>query len=134
MGIEPFLVSASLVLIAAQRLLRKICSACKEEEKIPATALVQLGFSEEESRTMKCYKGKGCSACGGSGYKGRIALYEIMPVGTEIKEMVLEGASADELKKTAMRLGMKTLRQSGLTKIKEGMTSIEEVLRVTFGD
>lgn len=83
---------------------------------------------------MKCYKGKGCSACGGSGYKGRIALYEIMPVGTEIKEMVLEGASADELKKTAMRLGMKTLRQSGLTKIKEGMTSIEEVLRVTFGD
>lgn len=134
MGIEPFLVSASVILIAAQRLARKVCQECKEEEKIPASALTQLGFSEEEAKTVKCYKGRGCSVCSNSGYKGRIALYEIMPVSNEIREMVLEGASADELKKTAIRLGMKTLRTSGLTKVKEGVTSIEEVLRVTFGD
>lgn len=134
MGIEPFLVSASLILIAAQRLARKICPECKEEEKVPEQGLVQLGFSEEEAKTITCYRGKGCSVCNDSGYKGRIAFYEIMPVSPEIKEMVLEGASADELKKTAIRLGMKTLRMSGLTKVKEGMTSIEEVLRVTFGD
>jgi type IV pilus assembly protein PilB len=134
MGIEPFLVSASLILIAAQRLARKVCQECKEEEKIPVPALVQLGFSEEDAKTTTCYKGKGCSVCGNSGYKGRIALYEIMPVGSEIREMVLEGASADELKKTAIRLGMKTLRMSGLTKVKEGVTTVEEILRVTFGD
>jgi type IV pilus assembly protein PilB len=134
MGIEPFLVSASLILIAAQRLARKICQECKEEEKIPVAALRQLGFSEEEAEQAKCYKGKGCQVCNGSGYKGRIALYEVMPVGQEIKEMVLEGASADELKKTAVRLGMKTLRMSGLTKVTEGVTTIEEVMRVTFGD
>jgi type IV pilus assembly protein PilB len=134
MGIEPFLVSASLVLIAAQRLARKICRECREEEKIPLTALVQLGFSEEEASTTKCYKGRGCPVCNNSGYKGRIALYEVMPVGSEIKEMILEGASADELKKTAIRFGMKSLRMSGLTKVNEGVTSIEEVMRVTFGD
>jgi type IV pilus assembly protein PilB len=134
MGIEPFLVSASVILIAAQRLARKICQSCKEEEKFPVSTLVQLGFPEEEAKSVTCYKGKGCSACNNSGYKGRIALYEVMPVGSDIKEMVLEGASADELKKTAIRLGMKTLRMSGLSKVKEGITSIEEVLRVTFGD
>jgi len=95
---------------------------------------MQLGFSEEEANSAKCYKGKGCSACNGSGYKGRIAIYEIMPVGPEIKEMVLEGASGDELKKTGIRLGMKSLRMSGLTKVAEGVTSIEEIVRVTFGD
>jgi len=134
MGIEPFLVSASVILIAAQRLARKICSDCKEEEKIPVPALINLGYTEEEANTIKCLKGKGCPTCGGSGYKGRLALYEILPVGTEIKEMVLEGASADELKKTGMRLGMRSLRMSGLNKVKEGVTSIEEVVRVTFGD
>jgi type IV pilus assembly protein PilB len=134
MGIEPFLISASLILIAAQRLARKNCKECKEEEKVPVPALIQLGFSEEEAKTITCYRGRGCPACNGSGYKGRIALYEVLPVGPEIKEMVLEGASADELKKTAVRLGMKTLRMSGLSKVKEGTTSIEEVMRVTFGD
>ncbi len=134
MGIEPFLVAASVILIASQRLTRKVCTECKEEEKFPFPALVSLGFSEEEAKTIKCYKGKGCPACNGSGYKGRLALYEIMPVGSGLREMVLEGASADELKKTAVRLGMKTLRISGLTKVKEGITSIEEVMRVTFGD
>jgi type IV pilus assembly protein PilB len=134
MGIEPFLVSASVVLIGAQRLARKICSNCKEEEKVPIPALINLGYTEEEANTIKCLKGKGCPTCGGSGYKGRLALYEIMPVGAEIKEMILEGASADELKKTGVRLGMRTLRMSGLNKVKEGVISIEEVVRVTFGD
>ncbi|PIY87296.1 MAG: type II secretion system protein GspE, partial [Nitrospirae bacterium CG_4_10_14_0_8_um_filter_41_23] len=117
MGIEPFLVAASVILIASQRLTRKVCTECKEEEKVPVPALVSLGFSEEEAMAMKCYKGKGCPACNGSGYKGRIALYEVMPLKDELKELILEGASADELKKTAIRLGMKTLRTSGLTKI-----------------
>jgi type IV pilus assembly protein PilB len=134
MGVEPFLVSASVILIAAQRLVRKLCPDCKEEEKLPASAFMQLGFSEDEAKSMKCYKAKGCPSCSGSGYKGRIALYEVMPVDGEIREMILEGASTDELKKTAVRLGMKSLRMSGLTKAKEGVTSIEEVMRVTFGD
>ncbi len=134
MGIEPFLVAASVILIASQRLTRIVCTECKEEERVPVPALISLGFSEEEAKTIKCYKGRGCPACSGSGYKGRIALYEVMLLKDEIKEMILEGASADELKKTALRLGMKTLRISGLTKIKEGITSIEEVMRVTFGD
>jgi type IV pilus assembly protein PilB len=134
MGIEPFLVAASVILIASQRLVRVICTSCKEEETIPVPALVQLGFSEEEAPSIKCFKGRGCSACNKSGYKGRIALYEVMTLKDELKEMILEGASADELKKTALRLGMKTLRMSGLAKIKSGATTVEEVVRVTFGD
>ncbi len=134
MGIEPFLVSASVILIMAQRLVRKICTKCREEEDIPAAALMKIGFSEEDAKTVKCYRGKGCPACNGSGYRGRIALYEVMPVVSEIKELVLEGASADEIKKTAVKLGMQTMRMSGLNKIKEGTTTIEEVLRITFGD
>jgi len=134
MGIEPFLVSASVMLIMAQRLVRKVCTQCREEEKIPIPALIKIGFSEEEAKTIKCYKGKGCPVCNGSGYRGRIALYEVMPVVPEMKEMVLEGASADEIRRTAVRLGMKTLRMSGLTKVQEGIASIEEVVRITFGE
>ena len=135
MGIEPFLVSSSVILIMAQRLARKICKECeKVEEKFPLPTLISLGFSEEDARTVKCYKGKGCSVCNNSGYKGRIAFYEIMVVNEEIRKLILEGASAIELKKAAIRGGMKTLRMSGLTKVKEGVTTIEEVLRVTFGD
>jgi type IV pilus assembly protein PilB len=134
MGIEPFLVSSSVILILAQRLARKICQQCKEEEKFPPQALTKVGYSDEEVKAIKCFKGKGCSACSDSGYKGRIALYEVMPISDELRELVLEGASANEVKKTAIRLGMNTLRRSGLNKVKEGTTSIEEVLRVTFGD
>lgn len=134
MGIEPFLVSSSVILILAQRLARRICSQCKEEEKLSPQALIKVGFSEEEANSIKCYRGKGCAACNNTGYKGRIALYEVMPISDEIRELILEGASANEIKKTAIRLGMKTLRMSGLTKVKEAITSIEEVLRVTFGD
>ncbi len=134
MGIEPFLVSSSVILILAQRLARKICNNCKVEEKFPENTLLKLGFTEEEVKNIKCYKGKGCPACNNSGYKGRVALYEVMPVKDELKELILEGASAQELKKAAIRLGMKTLRRSGLNKVKAGVTSIEEVLRVTFED
>jgi type IV pilus assembly protein PilB len=134
MGIEPFLVAASVILIASQRLVRKVCTECKEEDNLPVPALISLGFKEEEAGSIKCYKGRGCSACNNSGYKGRIGLYEVMPLKEEIKEMILEGASTDELKKSSLQIGMKTLRMSGLTKIKHGITTVEEVLRVTFGD
>jgi type IV pilus assembly protein PilB len=134
MGVEPFLISASVVLILAQRLCRKICLECKEVEETPETALLDIGFKKEEKGTFKSYKGKGCSACGDSGYKGRIALYEVMPLKEEIKELVIKGATSIDLKKAAINSGMMTLRMSGLKKIKEGITSIEEVLRVTFRD
>jgi len=134
MGIEPFLVSSSVILMLAQRLARKICTQCKVEEQHSESALLKLGFGEEEIKDIKVFKGKGCPECNNSGYKGRVALYEVMPVKDEVKELILEGASAQELKKLAVRLGMNTLRRSGLNKIKAGVTSIEEVLRVTFGD
>jgi len=134
MGIEPFLVAASLILVATQRLVRVLCPSCKEEEKVSVAALMEVGFSEQEAQSVTSYRGRGCPECNNSGYKGRLALYEVMPLHDELKEMILEGASADELKKTAIRLGMYTLRMSGLAKIKKGITSIEEIVRVTFGD
>jgi len=134
MGIEPFLVAASVILIASQRLVRKICLQCKEEEKIPMPALVKLGFSEEDANSVKCYRGRGCPACGNTGYKGRIGIYEVMPMKDELKELTLEGASADEIRRAAVKLGMETLRMSGLGKIKDGITSVEEIARATFGD
>jgi type IV pilus assembly protein PilB len=134
MGIEPFLVSSSVLLILAQRLIRKVCQQCKEVEKAPVKSLIDIGFSPEEAEKVVCYRGKGCTNCSDTGYKGRIAIYEVMPIGDEIKELILEGASASEIRKTAVKLGMKTLRMSGLQKIKDGMSSVEEVVRVTFGD
>jgi len=134
MGIEPFLVSSSVILILAQRLARRICAQCKEEEKLPEAALIKAGFPENEAKSLKCFKGKGCPACNGTGYKGRVALYEVMPIKDELKELILEGASTSEVKKASIRLGMKTLRMSGITKVAEGVTTLEEVMRVTFGD
>ncbi len=134
MGIEPFLVASSVIVILAQRLARRICAQCKAPEEIPEQALLKVGFPEEEAREIKPMKGKGCPACNGSGYKGRVALYEVMMVTDELKELVLEGASTEEIKRGAIRDGMKTLRMSGLTKVKEGVTTIEEVLRVSFED
>lgn len=134
MGIEPFLISASVVLVVAQRLARKICVECKETEDIPESTLRDIGFSEEDSATVKCYKGKGCTACGDTGYKGRVALYEVMPVKDEIKKLILKGASTMELKEEAVRIGMLTLRMAGLSKIREEVTTVDEVLRVTFAD
>jgi type IV pilus assembly protein PilB len=134
MGIEPFLVSSSVILILAQRLGRRICQKCKVEDSVPEPALIKVGFTEEEAKTLKVYKGKGCPTCNGSGFKGRVGMYEVMLLTDELKELILEGANADEIKKGAIRGGMKTLRMAGLTHVKNGVTSIEEVLRVTFGD
>ncbi len=134
MGIEPFLVTASLVMICAQRLVRKICKECKAPFEVAPSALVDMGFSEEDSKVVQVMKGKGCKTCNGTGYKGRIGIYEIMPLSEELKEAVLQGFSTAELKREAMRLGMKTLRQAGLVKVRNGMTTIEEVARVTRAD
>jgi type IV pilus assembly protein PilB len=134
MGIEPFLISSAVVLILAQRLIRKICMDCREPIKVHPQLLIDLGIPPDEVKSFQVYKGKGCSICNNTGYKGRLGLYEVMPMKEEIKELVLSRASNSEIKKEAIRLGMKTLRQSGVTKIKDGVTTIEEVLRSTIED
>ena len=134
MGIEPFLISSAVILILAQRLIRKICMDCREPIKVHPQLLIDLGIAPDEVKSLTIYKGKGCSICNNTGYKGRVGLYEVMPMKEEIKELVLSRASSSEVKKEAMRLGMKTLRQSGILKIKNGFTTIEEVLRSTMDD
>jgi type IV pilus assembly protein PilB len=131
MGIEPFLVATSVNLICAQRLVRRICTNCKEELEIPEQALVDAGFGPDEVKTTKIYHGKGCSTCGKRGYKGRTGLYEVMEINDELRELILVGASALELKKKAIEQGMITLRRSGLIKTAAGLTTLEEVLRET---
>lgn len=134
MGVEPFLVASATNLVLAQRLARKICQECKEPINVPIKALVDIGIPPEEAKDVICYKGKGCNTCGGTGFKGRIALYEVMMLYDEIKELILAGAPASELKRAAMRLGMLTLRQSGVEKLKAGITTIEEVVRCSVKD
>jgi len=134
MGVEPFLVSSAVNLILAQRLARRVCMDCKEEIEIPKETLLDLGVPEEEVGSFKCNHGTGCTTCSQTGYKGRIALYEVMPMYEEIKELVLVGASSTEIKREAMRLGMLTLRQSGINKLKEGITTVEEVVRCSVKD
>src|SRR5215217_6649728 len=131
MGIEPFLVATSVNLIQAQRLIRRLCKDCKQEHQTPVEALIEVGFSPEEAKTIKTYKGKGCSTCNNTGYKGRIGLYEVMEITDEIRELILIGASALELRKKAVDDGMITLRESGLHKIRAGVTTPEEVVRET---
>jgi len=131
MGIEPFLVATSVHLIVAQRLVRRICTFCKEPLEMPPAALVQTGFSEHESRTLKLFRGRGCDRCSNTGYKGRVGLYEVLEVDDELKEMILSGGSAFELRQKAVQNGMMTLRMSGLQKIRDGMTTVEEVVRET---
>ena len=131
MGIEPFLVATSVNLICAQRLVRRICSSCKEPLDVPEQALVDAGYSPEEAKKTKIYHGKGCSTCNKGGYKGRTGLYEVMEINDELRELILVGASALELKKKAIEQGMITLRRSGLIKVALGQTTMEEVLRET---
>ncbi len=131
MGIEPFLVATSVHLICAQRLIRKICNACKVDLRTPIQSLIDLGFTPEEAKAIKTYKGEGCRNCSGTGYKGRIGLYEVMDVTEAIQELILVGASAREIKKKAVEEGMLTLRSSGLQKIKVGLTTLDEVFRET---
>jgi len=134
MGVEPFLVASATNLVLAQRLARKICPNCKEPINIPIKTLTDMGLTEEEAKSITCYKGKGCDTCNNTGYKGRIALYEVMMLYDELKELILAGAPASELKRAAMRLGMKTLRMSGLDKLKAGVTTLEEVVRCSVRD
>jgi type IV pilus assembly protein PilB len=131
MGIEPFLVATSVNLICAQRLVRRICSQCKEVAPVPPQALIDAGFSTEDANKIKVYHGTGCSVCNNSGYKGRVGLYEVMEINDELRELILVGASALELKKKALQMGMITLRKSGLQKVNTGQTTLEEVLRET---
>src|SRR5579872_5612530 len=132
MGIEPFLVATSVHLICAQRLVRRICKDCAEVVEVPPQTLIDAGFTPEEAKTVKIQKGKGCSVCNNTGYKGRCGLYEVMEVDDEIRELVLVGASAVELKKKAIERGMITLRRSGLIKVAAGITTLEEVARETI--
>jgi type IV pilus assembly protein PilB len=131
MGIEPFLVATSINIIQAQRLIRLVCGNCKEAQKLPVAAFLEIGFSPDEADTMKAYKGKGCTICNGTGYKGRIGLYEVMEITDELRELIIIGASAIELRRKAIDLGMITLRGSGLYKLREGVTTIEEVVKET---
>ncbi len=131
MGIEPFLVASSVNLICAQRLVRRVCRDCAEPVAVPAQTLEQIGFAPEDAASMRPLKGRGCEKCSHTGFKGRMGLYEVMDVDDEIKELILVGASGLELRKKAIERGMLTLRQSGLRKVKDGLTTIEEVLRET---
>jgi type IV pilus assembly protein PilB len=131
MGIEPFLVATSVNLIQAQRLIRRICKDCKQDHPVPVEALIEVGFTTEETKSMKTFKGKGCTTCNNTGYKGRIGLYEVMEITDELRELILIGASALELRKKAIDDGMITLRESGLHKIRAGVTTLEEVVRET---
>jgi type IV pilus assembly protein PilB len=131
MGIEPFLVASSVNLICAQRLVRRVCAKCKEDHPHAPQALVEAGFTQEEAQRVVPKKGKGCETCNNTGYKGRVGLYEVMEVTEELRELILVGASALELRKKAVEEGMITLRRSGLQKVIDGVTTIEEVARET---
>ena len=134
MGIEPFLVASAVNLITGQRLGRRICQECMVPEDIPRETLIQSGIPEDQADETVCYKGEGCSSCNDTGYKGRVGYYQVMPMFEEIRELILAGANTAELKHESMRLGVKTMRQSALTKMVEKITSFEEVLRCTIAD
>lgn len=134
MGVEPFLVASSINLILAQRLARRVCSTCCEQISLHPEILVAAGIPASEATQLTLKRGRGCDRCSNTGYKGRIALYEVMPMSEELRQLVLNGASAAEIKREAIRVGMLTLRQSGLMRMREGVTTLEEVLRVTAAD
>jgi type IV pilus assembly protein PilB len=131
MGIEPFLVATSVNLIQAQRLVRKICKECKTEMQAPVEALIDVGFPASEVKEVRTFKGAGCGTCNGTGYKGRVGLYEVMEISEELRELILVGASGLELRRKALEEGMLTLRMSGIEKIRQGLTTVEEVVRET---
>jgi type IV pilus assembly protein PilB len=134
MGVEPFLITASVNLVLAQRLARKVCVDCRQPIKLETKALEEIGFTPEQIAHAQLVKGAGCRTCNGSGYKGRVALYEVMRFSDNLKEMVLQGSSTAELKAAAIKNGMLTLRMSGITKVLDGVTTTEEILRVTMAD
>ena len=134
MGIEPFLVVASLNVVVAQRLCRKICTACREVHKASKEELIQCGFAPSSAEKIKVYKGKGCEVCNGTGYKGRVAIYEVLAMSPRIRELVLKNGSSDDIKAAAIKEGMKTLRMCALTKVAQGLTTLEEALSNSASD
>jgi type IV pilus assembly protein PilB len=134
MGIEPFLVVAALNVIVAQRLCRKICINCREERKALPEELIACGFAPASAEKIKVYQGKGCDICNNTGYKGRVAIYEVLQVTPKIRELILRNASADDIKKQAIRDGMKTLRMCALTKVAQGLTTLEEAVTNSASD
>jgi len=134
MGIPPFLISSSLLLVIAQRLVRRICLECREAVQVPVSALIDVGFRPEEAEGVRVYTGKGCANCANTGYKGRISVHEIMWMIPELQEAIVRQRPANEIKDIAVKAGMRTLRQTGLRKVANGLTTIDEVLRVTFAD
>jgi type IV pilus assembly protein PilB len=134
MGIEPFLVTASVNMVLAQRLARKVCAECRVAYDVPESALLEVQVKPQDIGSFEVFKGEGCPTCADTGYKGRVAIYEVMEFGDELKEFVINGASAAELKAEAIRLGMQTLRMAAVNKLKEGMTSLDEVTRVSAAD
>lgn len=134
MGIEPFLVTGSLNVVVAQRLLRRICTECKDVEDVKPEMLVSAGFAPTSAQKIKVFKGKGCDHCNGTGYKGRVAIYEVMDMTAAVKELILKEASADELKKQAIKDGMKTLRMSALTKVAQGLSTLDEAVTNSSSD
>lgn len=131
MGIEPFLVATSVNLIQAQRLIRRICKDCKAESHVPPEALIEVGFTAAAAADLKTYKGTGCNTCNGTGYKGRVGLYEVMEITEELRELILINASVMDIRRKAIEEGMITLRESGLHKVRQGITTLEEVVRET---
>ncbi len=135
MGIEPFLVAASLNVVVAQRLCRKICKDCKEiDPTVTPEMLVSCGISPNSAAKITAYKGKGCATCNGTGYKGRVAIYEVLEMTPMIKEILLRGGSVDDLKRQAIKDGMKTLRMTALTKVAQGMTTLDEAIGNSASD
>jgi type IV pilus assembly protein PilB len=134
MGIEPFLVVAALNVIVAQRLCRKICLNCREEKKTTIDELILCGFAPASAEKIKVYHGKGCDICNSTGYKGRVAIYEVMQVTPKVRELILRNASGDDIKKQAIRDGMKTLRMCALTKVAQGLTTLEEAVSNSSSD
>src|SRR4029078_7613463 len=134
MGGEPFLITASVNLVLAQRLARKICVDCKQEIAVEGQGPLAHGVKNNQKLGAELMKGAGCRTCNGTGYKGRVALYEVMRFSDGLKEMVLQGASTAELKAAAIKQGLLTLRASGVRKVLAGVTTTEEILRVTMGD
>jgi type IV pilus assembly protein PilB len=134
MGIEPFLVASSTNLIMAQRLLRRVCSNCKTDVKLHVEVLRELGITDEDARKVAFKEGKGCVDCNNTGYKGRLGAYEVMPVTNKIRDLILDRASTAEIKKQAVADGMLTLRADALFKLKNGITTAEEVLKETALD
>jgi type IV pilus assembly protein PilB len=134
MGIVPFLVSSSILMVVAQRLCRRICVECREQIELPLSVLLDVGFKPEEAESVKVYKGVGCSACASTGYRGRMAIHEILYINPELQEGIVKQRPANELKEIAIKHGMRTLRQAGLRKVSMGMTTLDEIIRVTFAD